>query len=82
MFPIRPMTKPMEISRVVSNWVILKSSRVSRKLMKKTVLTIKGMINCAPRYLCSKSFINRRYPKFTFHSRNGRIPRLRKEPPC
>ncbi len=31
--------------------------------MKKMVLTTKGMMNCAARYLCNKSFIDNKLPE-------------------
>jgi hypothetical protein len=50
MFPINPRVNQRETSRETKRSVILKSSNVRRKLMKNTVLTRSGKINCAARY--------------------------------
>jgi hypothetical protein len=44
-FPIIPAMKKKEMSRVARSSVSRKSWNVMRKLMKKTVLTVNGIIN-------------------------------------
>jgi hypothetical protein len=72
-FPTSPRINQTEISLVTRSSVILKSSKVSKKLMKNTVLTTSGIINCAAKYRCNKSLIEIIYPKFIFPSRKGKI---------
>jgi hypothetical protein len=48
-FPMRPKVNHRDTSRDTKRSVILKSSKVNRKQMKKTVLTRRGKINCAAR---------------------------------
>ncbi len=73
MFPISLIVNQIEISLVTRSSVILNNSKVRRKLIKKKVLTTKGRTNCAARYLWIINFINTKYAKFTFPSRNGKI---------
>jgi hypothetical protein len=73
MLPTSPKMNQIEMSLVTRSSVIRKSSKVSKKLMKKTVLTTSGIINCAAKYRCNKSLIERIYPKFIFPSRKGKI---------
>lgn len=55
--PINDNINQIEISLVTNNSVSLNNSNVSKKQIKKKVLTTKGRINCAARYRCNKSFI-------------------------
>jgi hypothetical protein len=56
--PTKEAIKPTEIFLVTNNSVSLNNSNVNKKEIKNRVLTTKGRINCAARYLCNKSFID------------------------